>query len=113
MKVIVAGGRTFTDALLLDCVLSKLIRSDWEIVSGGARGADRMGKVWANEHNVSCRVFPAKWDLLGKRAGMVRNGEMADYADALVAFWDGISVGTKNMIESMTAVGKQVRVIRY
>ena len=59
------------------------------------------------------RVFPADWDKYGKRAGYLRNVQMAEYADALLAFWDGESRGTKNMIDEALSRGLKVGVKRY
>lgn len=57
--------------------------------------------------------MPADWDLYGKSAGFKRNVQMAEYADALVAFWDGASSGTKHMIETAQKMGLDVRVKKY
>lgn len=101
-KVIIAGTRSFTDYSLLrqyaDFKLSR-IEDSIEIVSGHARGADAMGERYAEEHGYALKLFPADWKRYGKRAGIIRNAEMAEYADALIAFWDGKSRGTYNMIE--------------
>lgn len=56
--------------------------------------------------------MPADWDRLGKKAGMVRNAQMADYADAAIVFWDGKSNGTANMISNMKMRDKPCHVIR-
>lgn len=111
MKIIVAGSREFNDYDLL----KKSIQENFqryeveEIVSGTARGADTLGEQFAKEYNISVKKFPANWDLYGKSAGYRRNVEMADYADALIAFWDGKSKGTGHMIN--IAKDKNLRVI--
>ena len=114
-KVIVAGTRYFNNYDLmcknLDYFLCNL--EDIEIVSGTARGADALGEQYANEHNLPIKQFPADWDKYGKRAGYLRNNQMADYADYLVAFWDGKSPGTKHMIQFMTDLKKPVYVVRF
>ena len=56
---------------------------------------------------------PADWERHGKAAGPIRNAEMADVSDALIAFWDGQSCGTKSMIELAKRKGLQVAVVRY
>ena len=58
-------------------------------------------------------LFEADWGTHGKKAGILRNIEMGDYADALIAFHDSESKGTKHMIEYMKSLGKPVRVVRY
>ena len=68
------------------------------VISGGARGADRLGEQWARSHGIPFQVFPADWDKWGKSAGYVRNKQMAEVAEALIALWDGESRGTNDMI---------------
>jgi hypothetical protein len=116
-KLIVAGGRDFDDYCLLCSSLEKLLSNKTptqiEIVEGGARGADRMGRWYAKDMGLSHKRFNANWDTHGKKAGFMRNIEMAAYADALAAYWDGESKGTAHMIETMKKMGKPVRIIRY
>lgn len=116
MRIIVAGGRDFDDYYLLEEELKKFvssISSEPTIVSGGARGADRLGEWWAFENECSLTIIKADWDKHKKAAGAIRNKKMADYSDALVAFWDGESRGTKNMIETAQKQGLLVKVVRY
>ena len=116
-KVIVAGGRDFNNYKLLSDTLYKLLDnkqpSQVEIVSGTCRGADLLGEKWAKITDTKIKRFPADWDEYGKSAGFVRNKQMANYSDALVAFWDGKSKGTKNMIELAKRNNLSVRVIKY
>jgi len=83
-----------------------------EVVSGGAKGVDRLGELWAQKRNIPITRFPAEWNKYGKRAGYIRNKEMALYADALLAIWDGESKGTKHMIDSALEQGLWVCVYR-
>lgn len=78
-----------------------------EVVSGRARGADTAGEDWALVNGVPCAMFPADWSL-GKSAGHRRNCDMAAYAQALIAIWDGTSRGTKHMIETARKRGLHV-----
>ncbi len=112
MKTIIAGGRDFTDYGHMCESLGDAIGIS-EVVCGKARGADSLGERWAKEHDVPVKEFPANWNLYGKSAGMRRNREMAEYADMLVAFWDGKSRGTANMIQNAKALGLKVLVISY
>ena len=80
------------------------------IVSGHARGADSLGERFANELGFPFELHPAKWRLLGKAAGMVRNAEMAKCSDALIAFWDGESRGTRHMINFARKRGLDISV---
>lgn len=84
-----------------------------EIVSGTAKGADQLGERFAKEHNYQIKQFPADWNTYGKKAGYIRNKQMAEYADALVAFWNGESKGTKSMIELAEKNLLQIKVVRF
>ena len=102
MKVIIAGGRKyqFSKADFHRLASFALQHNIKEVVSGGATGADTCGHSWANGRNIDVKQFPAKWEEYGKQAGFLRNIEMADYADALIAFKGG--VGTAHMIRIAT-----------
>lgn len=112
MKVIIAGSRTFNDYELLKTFADRLLRNltNVEIVSGGARGADSLGERYAKEKGYKLKIFPAEWDKYGKSAGFMRNIVMGDYADGLIAFWDGKSSGTKHMIDYARQKGLKVGV---
>ena len=115
-RIIIAGGRDFRNYDLLVETMNHLlsnISDDITVVCGKARGADTLGEQYAKEHGYSVRYFPADWDRYGKAAGYIRNTEMAKNADALVAFWDGVSLGTHHMSETAKAHGLKVRVKRY
>lgn len=112
-RVIIAGGRDFNDYELLKTTMDKLLSNvsdEIVVVSGRARGADSLGERYAQERGYSVSLFPAQWNLYGKRAGFLRNEEMAKNADALVAFWDGQSRGTESMIRLARQRGLKVRI---
>ena len=111
-KVIIAGTRDFADYVLLCSFADEALAGmdDIEIVSGGARGADALGERYAREHGYALKVFPAEWKKWGRAAGPIRNGQMAGYADALIAFWDGRSAGTRDMIRKAEDRGLRVQV---
>ena len=115
VKIIVAGSRNFNDYDLLKEKLDFLIkgRKETEIVSGTAKGADFLGEKYAKERSLVVKRFPADWDKYGKRAGYVRNEEMAKYADACVCFWDGSSRGTEHMINLAKKHNLRTIVINY
>lgn len=117
MKVIVAGGRDFNDYSSLEYALNQLQNSYpneiIEIVSGNARGADTLGERWAKENNKNIHYFKADWNKFGKSAGYKRNEKMAEFADALIAFWDGNSKGTNHMINLAREYKLKVKVIKY
>jgi len=84
-----------------------------EIVSGTAGGVDRLGEAYAYSRGFAVKRFPADWESHGNSAGVIRNAEMAEYADAAIIFWNGVSKGTKNMIENMKKIGKPHIVKKY
>lgn len=118
MKLIVAGGRDFVNTQVMITVLTDLVEKgkidpNPELVCGMARGADMLAySLWAN-NRMPIHKFPADWNTHGKSAGYRRNVEMGNFADAAVCFWDGVSKGTKHMIDIMEKLGKPVYVIRY
>lgn len=121
LKVIIAGSRNFSDFTVLKKECCKIFKSlsdegclsgnvkadcaNIEIISGSARGADKLGEDFAKEYGIQVKRFPAQWDKYGKSAGYIRNDAMARYATdgnglgVLIAFWDGKSRGTKHMID--------------
>jgi len=126
MKVIIAGSRNITDYEVVKKAVEESLFDLTEVVSGKAKGVDKLGEKYAEENDLSIKGFGAEWDNLdvpkykikknkyGKSynvtAGFERNEKMADYADALIAIWDDKSKGTKHMIECMRRKGKEVYV---
>ena len=106
MKTIIAGCRDFYDYDFLNEKVEAHISSITEIVSGAARGVDNLGEAFGYNHNIPVKRFPADWNKHGNAAGPIRNRQMAEYADQLIAFWDGQSRGTMNMIDTMRKMNK-------
>ena len=128
LRVIIAGSRDFNDfPKLMNSSIEILTgiskkRDDLDrirIISGTARGADKLGEQYAKIAGYELSKFPADWDGLGKRAGYVRNAEMAKFAveddsyGVLIAFWDGQSRGTKHMIDLAKRYGLEIHVVNY
>ena len=139
VRIIIAGGREFNDYELLKQSVNDIIfdlecrntitgignasrvneKHLIEFISGTARGADQLGELYAERTGLHTYRFPADWDGLGKRAGYMRNAEMAKFAvkdgnyAVLVAFWDGKSKGTKHMIDLANNHGLEVHVVNY
>lgn len=97
MRLAIVGGRTFNDIHKLNEIMSKLSPPD-TIISGGAIGADTVAANYARENNIELVEFLPDWKKYGRAAGMIRNKTIIDSADAVLAFWDGKSKGTKNSI---------------
>jgi hypothetical protein len=117
VKVIIAGCRNITGVDADPLVSEAVHESGWlaeitEVVSGAAKGIDQAGERWAAYMGIPCKRFPAAWSAYGPRAGPMRNRQMAGYADALIAVWDGLSPGTADMIGQARARGLRVYVKR-
>ena len=111
MKVLVCGGRDFTNVHLLHKTLDHLHEKyKFDIlIEGDARGADRLAGYWAKQNRIECKIFPAQWQKLGNRAGPIRNLQMLDEGkpDLVIAFPGGD--GTAHMIK--IARGRGIRVL--
>lgn len=104
MKLIVAGSRTFQDRQKVFDVLDYYhsIHGFTYVLSGMANGPDLFGKEWAESHGIPVVEFPAEWDRYKNAAGFIRNSEMANEADYLIAFMTyPSSNGTADMISKM------------
>lgn len=112
LRVIVAGSRSIDD---FDLVAGAVQRSGFAVgavLSGGARGVDRLGERWAMARGVPVHRYPASWEEDGHAAGLVRNEQMAAAADALIAVWDGASFGTAHMIRAARSRNLRIYVER-
>ena len=112
MKVIIAGSRDIDDYSLVEKAVAQSGFEITEVVSGGARGVDFLGEQWALNNHIRTTAFPAQWAAYGRAAGPIRNEKMAQYAEALIAVWDGKSAGTRNMIENAEKRGLKVFVYK-
>jgi len=108
MKVVITGSRHIDDDQLVRDVVEESGFEVDEVVSGGASGIDVSGEHYAKDNKLGLTYFPARWYEFGKAAGPIRNKLMAEYADALIAIWDGDSRGTRNMIEQMEKLEKPI-----
>ena len=115
MRVIVAGSRGITSATLVYSHLDRILgdRPEITVISGTARGVDQLGEQWGMDRGHDVERYPADWDRYGKSAGYRRNEVMAKNADALIAFWDRDSRGTKHMIDLAETYGLIVFVIDH
>ena len=113
MKVIIAGTRTLSRySYVLDAVKASgfCSKNDMEVVSGMAFGIDTLAVDFAERNNLKVHEFPANWKKYKMGAGYIRNREMAEFSDALIAIWDGKSKGTKHMIEEANKLHLKVYV---
>lgn len=120
MRIIISGSREFNNYEIIENKILDIIRklnsntSSIEIVSGGCRGVDKCAEMFAYRNGFKFTEFPADWSL-GKRAGYLRNKQMAEYASelngVLIAFWNMKSKGTKMMIDLARRYGLDVYII--
>lgn len=110
-RIAVIGSRDFSNGHLLDKVLSEYRGTIQTLISGGARGADKMGEQWANKHGIETQIFYPDHKRY-KHAYHHRNRLIVEAADLVVAFWNGHSTGTKYTMDYARRLGKPVRVVR-
>lgn len=108
MKIAIIGSR----GLHVEDLENYLPESITEIVSGGAKGIDTDAQEYAQKNNIKMTVFLPEYDRYGRGAPIVRNKQIVDHADEVIAFWDGKSKGTLSVIRYCGKQGKKVTVIR-
>jgi hypothetical protein len=120
MRLAIVGSRDFNDYPLLHTKVVEFAKahgvtdsSQLTVLSGRARGADKLGEYFANQYTVELEYYVPDWNGLGKRAGFVRNEQMSDAATHVIAFWDGVSRGTRHMIDYSQRMGKTVEVVYF
>jgi len=113
MKIAIIGSRGFNDYDKLKANLEFYIDKATLLISGGAKGADSLGERWAKENEIPTQIFYPDWDKHGKSAGYIRNKDIVANADLIIAFWDGVSKGTKHSIDIALESNKKLLVITY
>ena len=112
-RLVVAGSRGFDSYARLSEELDKYLagKEKVTIISGTARGADRLGEQYAQEHGYRIEQVPAQWAKYHQGAGPIRNKQMVKTADAVLVFWDNESTGTRNIIECARAENIPCKII--
>jgi len=114
MKLIIAGGRNAPAYEELEELWKYLDAGViTEVVSGCAKGADTLGEMWATKNGIPIKKFPADWKKHGKAAGFIRNKEMIDYGDSLLAIWDGKSRGTQHTVSLAEKKGTPYYIYKF
>ena len=118
MRIIICGSRCFNDYVLLrktmDHLTSNLDESKLVILSGHARGADLLGEKWCFQRLLKYEVYrPEYKNSRDKIAPLLRNQTMVDNADAIVAFHNGVSTGTADILQRAEKKGLKIKVIHY
>lgn len=108
MKIAVIGSRN----LNINDLSVYLPKNTSELVSGGAKGIDSDARAYAEKNNIPIKEFLPDYRRFGKGAPLKRNLQIIEYADEVLAFWDGKSRGTKYVIEQCRKLKVPVTVIK-
>lgn len=106
MKIAIVGSRNIEAA-----DIGKYVSAGDEIISGGAKGADALAAEYARNNGLKLTVFLPEYEKYGRAAPIVRNKQIVDCADKIIAFWDGSSKGTLSVLKYAEKTGKPCRVI--
>ena len=106
MKVAIIGSRNITVYNI-----GAYVSDHDEIVSGGANGVDTCAAEYAKNKGLKLTVFLPEYERYGRAAPIVRNKQIVDYADKVIAFWNGKSRGTLSVIKYAEKTGKPCEVI--
>ena len=106
MKIAIVGSRNVT---VPD--IGKYVSNAEEIVSGGAKGVDSCAAEYARENGIRLTEFLPQYERYGRAAPIVRNKEIVDYSDKIIAFWNGSSKGTLSVIKYAQKTGKPCEII--
>ncbi len=115
MKVAIIGNRTFRNRDFFFQKMSK-VKEEFnidKIISGGAKGADTFGELFAVKNNIPIEIFYPDWDKYGKGAGFIRNSLIIENSDLIIAFWDESSNGTKDSIKKGEKNKKKIIIFNY
>ena len=115
-KIAVIGSRNFCDysffAEKLEQIISNL-EGEIEFVSGGCKsGGDALISRWCKENNYKLTEFLPDWEAHKKAAGIIRNRLIVDECTHLIAYWDGVSKGTKSSIDMCNKQNKPLIIIK-
>lgn len=115
MRITIGGCRDFCDYEIFSKFVAEYIENECRgekiiILSGHCSGTDLMAERYAKEKEYDLEIFPAEWDKYGRGAGPKRNKEMVEKSDRVLAFWNGKSRGTKNLVETAKKLNKQIAV---
>lgn len=114
MKLAIIGSRNFSDKSAATDAF-RMIHAATPvslIISGGARGADRIGAQIAADFGIELKEYIPDWDKHGKSAGFIRNADIIGNCEAVLCFWDGVSKGTAHSL-SLAKKQKKKTIIIY
>lgn len=113
--VLIAGCRDYNNYTEAKCYINRCIaeirkRYKITVISGGARGTDNLGELYAIENGFDVKKYLPDWERYGKSAGPLRNKIMVDKADFIICFWNGKSRGTASTVKYAIKTGKPLRI---
>ena len=106
MKVAVIGSRNIN----INNICEYLPNNITEIVSGGAKGVDTLAKEFAIKNNIKITEFLPEYNKFGRAAPLKRNDQIIEYADEVVAIWNGKSKGTEYVIKKCKKLSKSCKI---
>ena len=109
MKIAIIGSRGIKNIVLEEFLPEGIT----EIVSGGAIGVDSLARAYAKKHGLLLTEFLPDYQSYGRGAPIVRNNYIVDHADEVIAFWDGVSNGTRYVIDKCKKIGKKVTIYKF
>ena len=107
MKVAIVGSRRLYVSNIGDYLSAEIT----EIVSGGVKGVDSSAREYALKNNIRLTEFLPEYNKYGKAAPLKRDMQIINYADKVIAFWDGKSKGTKYVIENCKKTNTPIDII--
>jgi hypothetical protein len=111
MRLAVIGSRTISNEKFVFQVLDSYKDEISVLITGGAIGIDQIAERWALQNGIPTILHIPDWTKYGKSAGIIRNKLIVYDCDECVAFWDGISKGTKSTIDICTKLKKSINII--
>lgn len=109
----IVGSRSFSDYDLMCREIELFCPNVTKIVSGGAKGADTLGERYASEHDIPTEILLPDWKAYGKSAGILRNKDIVAASTHVIAFWDGVSPGTKHSIQEARKKKKELKLVLF
>ena len=100
MKLAIVGSRNYTDYETFKSAVSRVVEKEdiTHVISGGASGVDKLAEKWAKDNNIQLIVFTANWKKYGKGAGPLRNTQIVEECDYMIAFPSKSGRGTQDSI---------------
>lgn len=109
MKVAIIGSRSIENADIRPLIPA----GTTEIISGGAKGIDCLAEQYAKKNGIQLRIIPPNYQKYGKEAPLIRNREIVELCEMVVAIWDGVSKGTIYTVRYAKMRGKAVKLFRF